>query len=146
MKEVFSHDRSISPWQCCFFFYYPLRLNEVARAWWETLCPVDASQAQDHIEKQLSSHVVPKIVFWDAGMFPVLERSIKHCKTPKIVLRLWSMYYWDLRVYQWHDLGLWPTLLAEWEVCYDWSIVDGGFFGSWIVCQGWNVLKRHFLT
>ena len=120
-------------------------LNEVARAWWKTLCSVVASQAQDHIEKQLSSHVEPRIVFWDVDMFLVLVKSINHCKTPKISLRSWSMYCWDLRVYKWHDLGLWLTSLAEWEVCYDWSIVDGSF---WLLddCQGRNVLKRHFLT
>ena len=58
----------------------------------KTLCSVAASHAQDHIEKQLSSHVEPNVVFWDAGMPLSLKYPLKHCKNTQNQFDLWSMY------------------------------------------------------
>ena len=147
MKEVLGHDKLQVCLTVLSFFYCVFMLNEAARVWWITLFPTDVSQAHVHIEKQLSSHLEPRIFFRGAGMFPALVKSINSVKHLIISLRLWSMHCWDLGACKWRDLELWLTSLAEWEVCYDWSVADGGFF-FWPFdgCQGWNALKRHFLT
>ena len=84
-----------------------------------------------HWEAAVLLNVDSRIFSWDDDMFPVFVISIKHCKTPKISLRLRSMYCWDLGVCKWRDLVLWLTSLAEWEVCHDWFVADGGFLAFW---------------
>ena len=133
MTEVLGHDKFLV---CCdsgvFLLLWFSCWKEVARSWWVTLCLADISQAHVYIwEAVVLLNVDSRNFFWDNDMFPVFVKSIKHYKIPKISLRLWSMHCWDLGVCKWHDLGLLSISFAEWEVCYEWSVSDGGFLAFW---------------
>ena len=118
-------------WQCC--------LSSTVFSCWMKLQSLDEKLSVLQIYLRLmftlrsscSSNVKSRIFFWDDDMFPVLVKSINSVKHLIISLRLWSTQCWDLGVCKWRVLELWLTSLAEWEVCHDWSVVDGGFLAFW---------------